>query len=786
MKKNSLLLRLLTFVAFLTCVVGVRAATENFSSNGIYYQLRTYSDGSGVLTVENNGSFNTYSGVVNIPDTVYYNGGYYPVTGIGYQAFKGCTGLTAVTIPEGVTMLLNESFAGCTSLTRITLPSTMTAIYNYAFTGCTNLQFITCMRETAESFNSNNFDASTYASAVLMVPQGSLSSYQSTSAWSQFSNMQEQNKFVVDGIYYTITSGTTVSVTYRDTDYCSYDGYVNIPPTVTHNGTTYTVTGIGTSAFRDCVNHWECEIYVPNTVTTIGNYAFYNCHVFYVELGKGVTSIGNYAFQGGTEDYMGILYCRSATPPTITSNTFSEKAYDNVVLWVPRDAIPAYMSATNWSNFRDDYRFGACDFVCDSIPYRITGFDEVEVSAYCMAPDSSRYYTGTGYELEHVNIPLTVEYEGRRYYVTSIGYGACLQWKMTDVTLADNIMDIETYAFYHCPNLTTVNFSHYLKNIGAAAFFGSTALNELYIPNSVETIGNRAFYRCDNLRSLTIGNGLEYVGWQAFYSEYDGGLQSVTCNAPVPPEGYDWAENVDNMFSSVQYQNATLHVPASGYQAYQTAPSWRCFNNIQSFYSLDDALNVPGGTIKFSSEGDYPFVVVEGDGRIYAQSSNQGVHNSESRVTTTVHVTEQSILSFDFKAWGEGVSYDECVFMKNGTSIFRYGARDNDWETYSVELNAGGTYELVWFYHKDVSDNGQGDYFALDNIKVEPKIPRGDVDCDGNVGIGDVSALIDYLLNGASPGVTVTSADTDRDGNVSIGDVSALIDYLLNGVWPNS
>ena len=60
---------------------------------------------------------------------------------------------------------------------------------------------------------------------------------------------------------------------------------------------------------------------------------------------------------------------------------------------------------------------------------------------------------------------------------------------------------------------------------------------------------------------------------------------------------------------------------------------------------------------------------------------------------------------------------------------------------------------------------------------------RGDVDGDGNVTIGDVSALIDYLLNGASSGVIESSADVDLDGNVSIGDVSALTDYLLNGFW---
>ncbi|MBQ6166376.1 MAG: hypothetical protein IJK41_02955 [Muribaculaceae bacterium] len=65
-----------------------------------------------------------------------------------------------------------------------------------------------------------------------------------------------------------------------------------------------------------------------------------------------------------------------------------------------------------------------------------------------------------------------------------------------------------------------------------------------------------------------------------------------------------------------------------------------------------------------------------------------------------------------------------------------------------------------------------------------PAFERGDVDKDGQVGIGDVTSLIDYILNGTAPGVDDDSADCDLDGAVSIGDVTSLIDYVLNGVWP--
>ena len=99
--------------------------------------------------------------------------------------------------------------------------------------------------------------------------------------------------FEVDGIYYNITSTSTVEVTYKDTNYNSYSGEVIIPSTITHNNKTYTVTAIGDSAFfcsdlldgpfspqkkahalSGSSNHYNVTI--PESVISIGEAAFYN------------------------------------------------------------------------------------------------------------------------------------------------------------------------------------------------------------------------------------------------------------------------------------------------------------------------------------------------------------------------------------------------------------------------------------------------------------------------------------------------------------------------------
>ena len=64
-----------------------------------------------------------------------------------------------------------------------------------------------------------------------------------------------------------------------------------------------------------------------------------------------------------------------------------------------------------------------------------------------------------------------------------------------------------------------------------------------------------------------------------------------------------------------------------------------------------------------------------------------------------------------------------------------------------------------------------------------PQFLRGDVDNNGEVKIGDVTALINYLLSGDASEINLQAADCDQNGEIKIGDVTALINYLLSGAW---
>ena len=109
--------------------------------------------------------------------------------------------------------------------------------------------------------------------------------------------------FEVDGICYYITSASkrTVCVTYfvaysdnNNKDYVKGD--IEIPVSVTSDGITYSVTGIGNSAFHHCSG--LTSITIPNSVTWIGNYTFSGCYgLTSITIPNSVTSIGSDAFQ---------------------------------------------------------------------------------------------------------------------------------------------------------------------------------------------------------------------------------------------------------------------------------------------------------------------------------------------------------------------------------------------------------------------------------------------------------------------------------------------------------
>ncbi|MBR5101848.1 MAG: leucine-rich repeat protein [Muribaculaceae bacterium] len=128
---------------------------------------------------------------------------------------------------------------------------------------------------------------------------------------------------------------------------------------------------------------------------------------------------------------------------------------------------------------------------------------------------SNNNYSG----LTAANIPKEVNYEGKTYKVTQIGYCAFLYCRsLTSVTIPNTVTSIGYNGFSGCSSLTELTLSDSITDISGEAFCWCSALKKVIIPNTTQSIGYRAFAYCYSLTSLTIGKSVKSISTEAFYN----------------------------------------------------------------------------------------------------------------------------------------------------------------------------------------------------------------------------------------------------------------------------
>ena len=341
------------------------------------------------------------SGITSFDELKYFSG----LTAIALQAFRDCSLLSNITIPNTVTTIEDGAFliAGITS---VTIPSSVTAIGDDVFYGCNNLKDLTWNAKNCTSFRCpTSIERLTFSDEIELVPD-----------------------------YFAYYCGGLTSVT--------------IPNSV---------TAIGDYAFGCC--YTLTSITIPNTVTTLGERAFIYSGITSVTIPSSVTAIGDDVFYGcnNLKDLTwNAKNCTSFRCPTsIERLTFGDE-----IEVIPENFAYFCSNLTNVTIPKSVITIGFRAF-------SRTGLTNVTIPSSVTTIGGEAFRQCNG--LKSVTIPSTVTSLGEAAFfncngltnviiyadnVASRAFHYCNNLK--SVTLGKSVKSIEQFAFYDCENVNTV------------------------------------------------------------------------------------------------------------------------------------------------------------------------------------------------------------------------------------------------------------------------------------------------------------------------------------------
>lgn len=245
---------------------------------------------------------------------------------ISDSAFHNDVNLEHINIPDGITYIGSNAF-GYTNIKSIAIPSEITKIENYAFSNCLNLESVTLPENLAEIGN----HAFSYTNIRdLYIPKNVIN--------------------IAEDAFSYISSLETIEVDKDNTIYDSRDDCNAIIGTATNsvlrasNNTIIplTVTKIGNYSYSGVKKDNSTLFEVPNHVTDIGDYAFYDTDYNPIKIPRSVTSMGSYSL--GAKSITVYVYSDSYAKTYVTDNAYNYKHIDptSVLVSLPKKQYTAF------------------------------------------------------------------------------------------------------------------------------------------------------------------------------------------------------------------------------------------------------------------------------------------------------------------------------------------------------------------------------------------------------------------------------------------------------------
>ena len=337
-----------------TLCVSILLSASYTSKDGIYYVFDSGSQTAAVTYQGTNVQSGYYSGSVEIPATVEYDGVEYAVTSVGDYAFANCKSLTAVSFaePSNVVTIAPSAFRSCPKLTDISLPSSVTTIGDYAFYGCSALKWIT-LPENVTSAGNGLFEYCTGLQEVVFKSDAitSLGNY----SFQFCENLTDitlpaglleisKSQFSMCGKLEHITIPANVKTieeyAFRD---CKALGSVDFAGTQLNN--------IGADAFLGCES--LTSLVLPEGLTAIDNYAFKGCKsVKSVTMPSTLATVGYGSFE--SDAAITDIYCnRNESAPRGADEAFNNVDCDKITVHIPCSSTTESIYREAWTRFNN-------------------------------------------------------------------------------------------------------------------------------------------------------------------------------------------------------------------------------------------------------------------------------------------------------------------------------------------------------------------------------------------------------------------------------------------------
>lgn len=317
-------------------------------------------------------------------------------------------------------------------LKTLTIPESITSIATNAFSDNNNLNTFKVLGKTPATIGENLFN---FSYVTIMIPVGTFDAYKQ--AWSQYAYCLKEDiagsAFTVGDYQYKADENYNITLV----KYTGSESTLLVPESVEKGGGKYSLSAIDANAFAGNTN--LTFVSIPSNITSIGDQAFKGCSV--------LASVA--------------VACNGA-PATLGTDAFAGCAA-GLVINVPSAYVDSYKS--NWSAYSDKIQASAAgtEFANGELHYKILdNLHSVAIVRY------DNYSMSSG-ELE---IPASVEYEGKTYTVSTIA-GNAFNNCYNNVVIPASVTKIEDNAFDNC-------YFSFVKLLGTNTELGSSAFNNYY------------------------------------------------------------------------------------------------------------------------------------------------------------------------------------------------------------------------------------------------------------------------------------------------------------------